>query len=86
LNLFSVSKNTIQTRINSLYWYSGRCSRDKIYYSLSLRSSKISVILTLSANDGDDGPSLSNDAIVTTGEDSGGFDYDIVRRRSPDAP
>jgi len=43
----------------------------------------------LSANDGDDdddGPSLSNDAIVTTGEDSGGFDYDIVRRRSPDEP
>jgi len=79
----------LQTRINSLYWYSRRYSRDKIHYSSSLRSSKISVVLILSANDGDDdddGPSLSNDAIVTTGEDSGGFDYDIVRRRSPDAP
>lgn len=56
----------------------------KSIFSSSLRSSEISVVLSAN-DDGDDGLSFSNDAIVTTGEDSG-FDYDIVRRRGPDAP
>lgn len=74
----------LQSRINNSYRYFRRYFLDEIHYS-SLHSSEISIVLALSANN-DDGPSLSNDAIVTTEKDSGGFDYDIVRRRGPDAP
>lgn len=75
----------LQSRINSSYRYFRRYFLDEFHYSLSLRSSEISIVSALSANN-DNGPSLSNDAIVTTEKDSGGFDYDIVRRRGPDAP
>lgn len=50
----------------------------------------ISVVLVLSASeddvddDGDD-PSPRTTLLCRLGEDSGGFDYDIVRRRVPDA-
>lgn len=50
----------------------------------------ISVVLVLSARDDDaddeeDDPSPRTMLLCPSREDSGGFDYDIVRRRVPDA-
>lgn len=59
--------------------------KNETYYIISLRRfsrlEDYSVVLASSANDDDDDdPFLSNDAIVSTEQDSGGFDYDIVRQ------
>lgn len=62
--MFPASKNSPQSSINKSYRHSRRYFQDEIHYSSPFRSSKISVVLALSANDDDDDPSLSNDAIV----------------------
>lgn len=55
-----------QSSINKSYRYSRRYFQDENHYSSPFRSSKISVVLALSANDDDNDSSLSNDAIVRT--------------------
>lgn len=82
------SKDPLRSRIECSYRRSGRYFQGESHYSSSFRGSKISVVLALSANEDDnkedkDESSVSNDAIVPTQEDSGCFDYDIVRRRGP---
>lgn len=88
-------RNSFRGGINNSRQHFARYFREGTHYSAASPCSMISVVLVLSASDDgdvdDDGedeeddPSPRTTLLCLPGEDSGGFDYDIVPRRVPDA-